>query len=95
MKKFMLLHVGFEKPTEEIMAAWKQWFDDVAEVTVEHGGFMGGREVTHEGSADLPWVPEAMTGFSIINAEGMEQAEEIARANPFISGIRIYEIRNH
>ncbi|MBK8840828.1 MAG: hypothetical protein IPO30_19740 [Hyphomonadaceae bacterium] len=30
MKRFMLLHVGFEKPTPEIMAAWGKWFERVA-----------------------------------------------------------------
>ena len=27
----MLLHLGFEKPTPEIMEAWKAWFEDVAD----------------------------------------------------------------
>ena len=26
MKKFMLLHYGFETPTPEIMGAWEKWF---------------------------------------------------------------------
>ena len=42
MKKFMLLHFGFEKPTPEIMAAWNKWFESVADKTVEKGGFHGG-----------------------------------------------------
>ncbi len=39
MKKFMLLHFGFEKPTPEIMAAWGEWFESVADKSVENGGF--------------------------------------------------------
>ena len=31
MKKFMILHLGFEKPTPEIMAAWGKWFESIAE----------------------------------------------------------------
>jgi hypothetical protein len=27
VKKFVLLHYGFEKPTPEIMAAWGKWFE--------------------------------------------------------------------
>ena len=44
MKRFMLLHVGFETPTPEIMAAWNKWFESVADQTVEHGGLRDGRE---------------------------------------------------
>jgi hypothetical protein len=91
----MLLHVGFEKPTPEIMEAWGNWFESVADRTVEHGGVMNGRELSHDGTRDLPFDREAMTGYSIINADSIEQAQEIASGNPFITGIRIYEIREH
>lgn len=29
MKRFMLMHIGFENPTPEIMAAWGKWFERV------------------------------------------------------------------
>jgi len=48
-----------------------------------------------EGSCDLPFGSDSMTGYSIIRAESLEEAEEIARKNPFISSIRIHEIRDH
>ena len=38
---------------------------------------------------------DALTGFSMIEAESLEQAEELARTNPFIKSIRIYEVRSH
>ena len=34
---------------------------------------------------------EAITGYCIINAESMEEAEEIAKGCPIITGIRVYE----
>ncbi len=93
MKRFMLLHYGFEKPTPEIMAAWKEWFGSVADKTVDQGGFHGGaREISHSGTTDLPMGPDSITGYSIINAESLEEAEQIAQANPFIASIRVYEI---
>ena len=96
MKRYMLLHFGFEKPTQEIMAAWGEWFESIAEKTVEHGGFhTGGREISREGSEDLPMGPDSITGYSIINAESLDEAEKIARGNPFIASIRIYEISSH
>ena len=93
MKRFMLLHFGFEKPTPEIMAAWKKWFAAVADKTVEQGGFHGGaREISHSGTQDLPMGPDSITGYSIINAESLDEAEQIARDNPFIASIQVYEI---
>ena len=92
MKRFMLLHFGFEKPTPEIMAAWGKWFESVADKSVEHGGFNGAREISQAGSRDLAMDMESITGYSIINAASLDDAEEIARANPFIASIRVYEV---
>ena len=93
MKRFMLLHYGFEKPTPEIMAAWKEWFESVAEKSQDNGGFHGAaKEITHGGSKDLPMGMDSITGYSIINAENIDEAEKIAQDNPFIASIRVYEI---
>ncbi len=89
----MLLHFGFEKPTPEIMAAWGKWFESVADKSVEHGGFHGGaREISPSGTQDLAMGMESITGYSIINAENLDDAEKIARENPFVASIRVYEI---
>ena len=93
MKQFMILHVGFEKPTPEIMEGWNDWFAKTASCTVDMGGFMGGKELNKSGSQDLGWDKDCLTGYSIIEAESLEAAEEIASTNPFITAIRIYEIR--
>jgi len=92
LKRFMLLHFGFEKPTQEIMAAWGKWFESVADKTVEHGGFRDAREISKNGARELPMGMDSITGYSIIRAESLDEAESIARGNPFIASIRIYEI---
>ena len=92
MKRFMLLHCGFEKPTPEIMAAWGKWFEAVADKTVDQGGFRGGREISHDGTKDLPLAVDSITGYSITEAETLDEAEKVAQDNPFIASIRIYEI---
>ena len=93
MNRYLLLHIGFEKPTPEIMEARKEWFESDADRTVENLGFAGGREITRDGTAELPWGPDSMTGCSIIRAESLDEAEKIAADNPFIAAIRVYEIR--
>jgi len=94
MKKFMILHFGFEKPTPEIMEAWGKWFEWIADKQVEQGGFSGGREISKSGTRDLPWDMESITGYNIIEAESLDAAEEIARSNPYIASVRVYELRS-
>ncbi len=96
MNRYMLLHFGFEKPTPEIMDAWGKWFAAVADKTTDQGGFHGGaREISHSGSKDLPMGMDSITGYSIISAGSLEEAEEIAATNPFVASIRVYEIMEH
>ncbi len=35
---------------------------------------------------------ESITGYTIIEAESLDEAEKIARDNPYIASIRVYEI---
>ena len=94
MKKFMFLHFGFENPTPEIMEAWGKWFESFADKQIDQGGFMGGREISKNGTADLPWGMQSITGYNIIEAESLEEAEKIAQDCPIIASIRIYELRS-
>jgi hypothetical protein len=95
MERFVLMHVGFEKPTPEIMQRWKAWFGSIADRTVEHIGLRAAREISSDGVKDLPFGLDALTGLTIIQAESMDEAEALAKTNPFISSVRIYEIAQH
>ena len=93
MKKFMFLHYGFEKPTPEIMTAWGKWFDAMKGNIVDMGDrFSGGREISKAGTRDLPRGRESITGFTVVSADSLEDAERMARSNPYISSIRVYEM---
>ena len=93
MKKFLLLHYGFEKPTPEIMAAWGKWFAAMKDNIVDMGGhFSGGKEISKAGTKDLPLGRESITGFTIVRATSLDDAEKMAQTNPYISSIRVYEV---
>lgn len=95
MRKFVLVQIGFEQPTPEMMADWEAWFKSIADVTVENVGLGPALEVTREGVKELPFDRSAVTGYSVIEVESQEKAVEIAQACPFISGVGVYEIRSH
>ncbi|MEM8984196.1 MAG: hypothetical protein AAGC71_14280 [Pseudomonadota bacterium] len=95
MAKFMLLHVGFEKPTPEMMAAWQAWFAETADVTVENAGFSGGCEISAAGTTELAWDATCLSGYSVIDVPDRATAEAIAARNPFVSAIRVYALREH
>ena len=93
MKKFVLLSYGFKTPTPEIMAAWNKWFEAIKGNIVEMAGFGGGVEISKAGTRTLPMDLEAITGFVIINAKDLTDAQKMAASNPYITSIRVYEVR--
>jgi hypothetical protein len=95
MKKFMLLHYGFETPTPEIEEAWGAWFASIADRMVDSGSpFKGGREVSRNGTKELPLGMESLTGYTIISGGSLDEAEKIAKGCPMIKLVRVYEMAN-
>ena len=92
MKNFLTLHYGFEKPTPEIMGAWGKWFESISDKMDSNGHFPGGRKNSHGGTIDLPLAEDSITGYTIINAEDLDEAETIAQGCPIIASTRVYEI---
>lgn len=95
MKKFVLLTIGFTKPTPEIMEQWMQWFKSIGDKIVEHRGLGNGNEVTNNGVRKLPMDKDAITGYLVINAENIDEAIKIAENCPMITSTKVYEVREH
>jgi hypothetical protein len=93
MKTFMILHYGFEKPTPEDMAGWNKWFESIEDRQVEKGHFPGGREILASGTKELPFAKNSITGYTIIRAENLDEAEQIAGECPIVVSTRVYEIQ--
>jgi hypothetical protein len=92
VKKFIFLTYGFQTPTPEIMAAWNQWFESIKDKIVDMAGLRVGREISKAGTKDLPMGVESITGFMIVSAESLDDAEKMAQGNPYITSIRVYEM---
>lgn len=92
MKKFLVLFHDQWDPKPEIMNAWQAWFASVGDRFVDSGTpLSGGVEVTRVGSRVLSPSDIAATGYSIISAESLEQAEALLADCPYASSVRLYE----
>jgi hypothetical protein len=92
MKKFMFLYVGMWTPTQEMKDAWSQWFAANGDKMVDSGSpFGAGLEITHHGTNELTQDTNAVTGYSIINANSLDEAEKIAKDCPIMTSVRVYE----
>ena len=91
MKKFILLFVGYTKPTKKVRDAWMQWFESIRNHIVDSGNPFGlVKEVTSLGVRELPRNKNAITGYTIIKARDMAEAEKIAKSCP-IASTSVYE----
>ena len=93
MKHFLILHYGFVPPDEAAMAGWNAWFQKIAERQMARGHFTTGRELTAEGTAELPFGRDSITGYTLIRAESLDEAEAIAAECPIVDATRVYEIQ--
>ena len=92
MKKFVLLYTGTVEPTQEVMEGWTKWFTVLGDRVVDSGNPFGpGKEMTKTGSKTLPQDKEAIAGYSIINAESIEEVEKLAKDCPIVTSIKVYE----
>lgn len=91
MKKFILLYKGPATPMEQIskemgekiMAGWQAWQQKVGSALVDMGAPMAnGKAVVDNGSQG---TASDLNGYSIVQAENMDQALQLIEGHPFLS----------
>ena len=90
MSKFLLLmHFTGDYPTDEagqteMGQAWGAWYGSLGAAIVDAGG-QGGQAtaVTASGSTD---ASGQVTGYTIVEADDLDAAVEIAQRNPIVAG---------
>ena len=69
------------------------WFNQVGDSMADSGHPMtGGVEVTPDEVNEIALGTESFTGYSIVNAQSMEAAVELAKTNPMITSVVVYEL---
>jgi hypothetical protein len=92
MKKFMLLYIGMPEYNSEVMDGWKKWFEVLGDRVVDSGNPFGqGKEITKDATKELSQDMNAIAGYTIINAENMDEVEKLLKKCPIITGVRVYE----
>ncbi|MBI4033548.1 hypothetical protein HY379_00970 [Candidatus Saccharibacteria bacterium] len=83
-------------PMEEVMKAWNAWFAQLGDKLVDGGNPFndGAKEVSNNGVSDITGSPAS--GYSIVKAESMAEATELAKGCPMLqhsknSVIEVYE----
>lgn len=91
MPNFILAYHGEpKKPSnpeegQTHMAEWKAWIKDMGEAIINPGFPLGeAKTVDSEGVADCVWSDQ-MSGFSVVKADNLELAIEIAKTCPYVA----------
>ena len=94
MKKFVLLYTGTrdQAPTDDSIAAWGEWFGSLGDKLVDAGNpFSQGREVSAGNTTELSPSASGVTGYTLINAQDIDEAEKIALSHPTVPSIQVFE----
>lgn len=104
MAKFIMVYKGpatdmndmSEEQGKAVMEAWNQWIQKVGSALVDVGQPMGnGTSLVDDGSEGKPAL---LNGYSIVEADDMDDAKKFADGHPFLSegkgnfAIDIYEL---
>ena len=91
MKKFVLIYHGYDS-TPELAEAWSNWVQRRAASFADVGNPFGpGRRVTNDATIELSLSSNPASGYSIVNAEHIDAAEQLLEGCPIVSSISLYE----
>jgi len=89
MAEFIIAYHGGKKPDSpeegaKHMERWKAWLGALGDAVVNPGTPLGKSKMVSSGGVSDADGPERLTGFSVVKAENIEAALEIAKECPFL-----------
>ncbi len=87
MSEYIIAYLGGSQPSSpeegaKHRAKWQVWLDGLGDAVVNRGTPLG-KSVHVNADGVMDNGPEPLTGFSIVKADDMDAAIEIAKACPF------------
>jgi hypothetical protein len=101
MADYALLYSGggmpeTEEETARVMKAWNDWYEDLGKAIKDGGNpFGAAKTVGSDGSLRDGATGSPFTGYTILSAESLDRAAELAKGSPALQGggsITVYEI---
>jgi len=89
MSDYIIAYHGGKKPESpeegaKHMARWKAWIGDLGDAVVNPGTPLGKSRTVSSGGVSDDGGPDPLTGFSVVKADSMDAALEMAKACPFL-----------
>jgi hypothetical protein len=83
-----------EEEGKALMAAWGAWFESLGSAVKDPGNPFGPSKTVSEGGSVSDGAASGLTGYTVIEADGIDAAAEMAKGCPITSGggsIEVYE----
>ncbi len=89
MPNYIIAYHGGNKPETpeegaEHMAKWKAWVSGLGDAVVNPGTPLGKSKTVSSAGVSDGGGPNALTGFSVVKADSMDAALEMAKECPFL-----------
>ena len=89
MSNYIIAYHGGRKPENpeegaKHMAKWKAWVGGLGDAVVNPGTPLGKSKIVSSSGVSDDGGPNAMSGFSIVKADNMDAALEMAKGCPFL-----------
>ncbi len=89
MSSYIFAYHGGKKPESpeegaKGMAKWKAWIGGLGDAVVNPGTPLGMSKTVSSGGVSDDGGPNPLVGFSIVKADGMDAALEMAKGCPFL-----------
>jgi hypothetical protein len=101
MPDFIIAYHGGREPASpeegrKGMEKWKAWLTNLGDAVVNPGTPLGKSKMVSATGVSDDAGPSALTGFSIVKADNIDAAVEIAKACPFveIGTIEVAEVKS-
>ena len=88
MSKFLFVYHGGKMPesqeeAQQVMAAWESWLGGMGDAVVDGGNPVGMSSTVHsDGRVSDDGGANPASGYSIVSAESVEQAQALAQGCP-------------
>ena len=89
MPNYILAYHGGKKPESpeegaKHMAKWKAWVSELGDAVVNPGTPLGMSKFVSSSGVSDDGGPNSLTGFSVVKADSMDAALEMAKKCPFV-----------